>query len=197
MIVVIDNFDSFTYNLVQLAYGFDRDIRVFRNDSITPKEVDALHPDSILISPGPCYPHEAGVSEEIIRELGERYKILGVCLGHQAICEVYGGEIVHAKKLMHGKQSEIDIDSTAKIFRGLPKKIKAARYHSLVAKGDTLPDSLEIIGELEGEVMAVKVKEREIYGLQFHPESILSEYGSEIMRNFVEIGGDFYDKGGN
>lgn len=187
MIVVIDNFDSFTYNLVQLAYQFDMDIRVFRNDSITPQEVDALRPDSIIISPGPCYPHEAGVSEEIIQKLGSKYKILGVCLGHQAICEVYGAKIIHAKKLMHGKQSEIDINTSSPIFKNLPNKIKAARYHSLVAQRNTIPNTLEIIGEVDGEVMAVKVKGKEIYGLQFHPESILSEHGSTIMKNFLEL----------
>lgn len=186
MIVVIDNFDSFTYNLVQLAYQFDEDIRVFRNDSITPQEVDALRPDSIIISPGPCYPHEAGVSEEIIRVLGDQYKILGVCLGHQAICEVYGAKIVHAKKLMHGKQSMIDIETTSKIFKNMPPKIKGARYHSLVADRSTIPDTIEVIGEVDGEVMAVKVKGKRIYGLQFHPESILSEHGSTIMKNFLE-----------
>jgi anthranilate synthase/aminodeoxychorismate synthase-like glutamine amidotransferase len=186
MIVVIDNFDSFTYNLVQLAYQFDGDIRVFRNDSITPQEIDTLHPDSIIISPGPCYPHEAGISEDVIRELGDKYKILGVCLGHQAICEVYGANIIHAKKLMHGKQSEIDIDNSSKIFKGLPQKIKAARYHSLVAERNSMPDSLEILGEVEGEVMAVRVKGKQIYGLQFHPESILSENGTMIMKNFLE-----------
>ena len=187
MIVVIDNFDSFTYNLVQLAYQFDEDIRVFRNDSITPEEIDALQPDSIIISPGPCYPHEAGISEAVIQKLGNRYKILGVCLGHQAICEVYGAKIIHAKKLMHGKQSEIEIDNSASIFKDLPKKILAARYHSLVAQRSTLPETLEILGEAEGEVMAVKVKGKQIYGLQFHPESILSQHGREIMKNFLEL----------
>jgi len=187
MIVVIDNFDSFTYNLVQLAYQFDEDIRVFRNDSITPEEIDALQPDSIIISPGPCYPHEAGISEAVIQKLGNRYKILGVCLGHQAICEVYGAKIIHAKKLMHGKQSEIEIDNSAPIFKNLPKKILAARYHSLVAQRSTLPETLEILGEAEGEVMAVKVKGKQIYGLQFHPESILSQHGREIMKNFLEL----------
>ncbi|KAF5076140.1 anthranilate synthase component II [Anaerotignum sp.] len=187
MIVVIDNFDSFTYNLVQLAYQFDEDIRVFRNNSITPEEIDDLHPDSIIISPGPCYPHEAGISEELIQKLGDRYKILGVCLGHQAICEVYGAKIIHAKRLMHGKQSEIKIDNTATIFKDLPRKIMAARYHSLVAERSTIPETIEIIGEVEGEVMAIKVKGKEIYGLQFHPESILSQYGSQIMKNFLEL----------
>lgn len=187
MIVVIDNFDSFTYNLVQLAYQFDEDIRVFRNNSITPEEIDALHPDSIIISPGPCYPHEAGISEELIQKLGDRYKILGVCLGHQAICEVYGAKIIHAKRLMHGKQSEIKIDNTATIFKDLPRKIMAARYHSLVAERSTIPETIEIIGEVEDEVMAIKVKGKEIYGLQFHPESILSQYGSQIIKNFLEL----------
>ncbi len=187
MIVVIDNFDSFTYNLVQLAYQFDEDIRVFRNNSITPEEIDDLHPDSIIISPGPCYPHEAGISEELIQKLGDQYKILGVCLGHQAICEVYGAKIIHAKRLMHGKQSEIKIDNTATIFKDLPRKIMAARYHSLVAERSTIPETIEIIGEVEDEVMAIKVKGKEIYGLQFHPESILSQYGSQIMKNFLEL----------
>lgn len=187
MIVVIDNFDSFTYNLVQLAYQFDDDIRVFRNDSIQPQEIDFLQPDSIIISPGPCYPHEAGISEEVIKKMGDRYKILGVCLGHQAICEVYGAKIVHGKKLMHGKQSKIEIDNTNEIFKDIPTQIMAARYHSLVAQRDSIPDSLEIIGEADGEVMAVKVKGKGIYGLQFHPESILSQYGSTMMRNFLSI----------
>lgn len=187
MIVVIDNFDSFTYNLVHLAYQFDDDIRVFRNDGITPEEIDQLHPNSIIISPGPCYPHEAGISEAVIQKLGNQYKILGVCLGHQAICEVYGAKIVHANRLMHGKQSKIEIDNSAPIFKNLPKRIKAARYHSLVAQRSTIPETLEILGEVDGEVMAVKVKDKQIYGLQFHPESILSQYGSEIMRNFLEL----------
>lgn len=187
MMVVIDNFDSFTYNLVQLAAEFEPDIRVFRNNSITPDEVDRLRPDSIVISPGPCYPKEAGVSEDIIRQLGDRYKILGVCLGHQAICEVYGAEIVRAGKLMHGKQSEVEINNQCPIFRGLPGKIKAARYHSLIADKNTISDELEIIAKADDEVMAVKVKNKSIYGLQFHPESILTEDGYEIMKNFISL----------
>lgn len=187
MIVVIDNFDSFTYNLVQLAAEFDSDIRVFRNDSITISEIDSLKPDSIIISPGPCYPHEAGISEDVIRQLGEKYKILGVCLGHQAICEVFGALIVHAKKLMHGKQCDIKIDNKNELFLGLPEMIRAARYHSLVAKKDTIPENVEIIAEADGEIMAVKVKNKRVYGLQFHPESILSPDGRTIMTNFLNI----------
>lgn len=187
MMVVIDNFDSFTYNLVQLAAEFEPDIRVFRNNSITPEEVVQLNPDSIVISPGPCYPNEAGVSEDIIRQLGNQYKILGVCLGHQAICEVYGAEIVHANKLMHGKQSEVEVDNGCPIFQGLPPKIKAARYHSLIAKKNTISAQLEIIATADEEVMAVKVKNKPVYGLQFHPESILTEDGYQIMKNFINL----------
>lgn len=186
MIAVIDNFDSFTYNLVQLAYKFESNIRVFRNDSITVTELDKMNPDAIIISPGPGYPQSAGVSEDVIKELGDKYKILGICLGHQAICEVYGAKIIHANKLMHGKQSIIKIDNSSPIFKGLPDKIKAARYHSLVADKDSAPDTLQIIGEADGEIMAVKVKGKKIYGLQFHPESILSEKGEDIMRNFLK-----------
>lgn len=187
MMVVIDNFDSFTYNLVQLASEFDPDIRVFRNNCITPEEVDRLKPDSIIISPGPCYPKDAGISEEIIRQLGNRYKILGVCLGHQAICEVYGASIVHAGKLMHGKQSEVEIDNQCPVFYGLPSKIKAARYHSLVADKETISDKLQIIAYADGEIMGVKVKNKPVYGLQFHPESILTEDGYQIMKNFINL----------
>lgn len=187
MIIMIDNFDSFTYNLVALAAEFENDIRVYRNNAVSVQEIDELKPDAIIISPGPCYPDKAGISESVVKELGGKYKILGVCLGHQAICEVHGAKIVHAKKLMHAKQSLISIDNKSPIFKGLPQNIKAARYHSLVACADTIGEELEIIGECGGEIMAVKVRGQDVYGLQFHPESILSEHGKQIMKNFIEL----------
>ncbi|WP_313133846.1 anthranilate synthase component II [Anaerocolumna sp.] len=190
MILIIDNYDSFTYNLVQLAGKFQDDITVIRNDEMTVKEVKNQKPTHIIISPGPGYPKEAGICKEVIYEMREAVPILGVCLGHQAVCETFGGNICTAKVLMHGKQSTIHIANGSRIFHGLPPMIEAARYHSLIAKRDTLPDELLVIGEdEEGEVMAVKHRDYEIYGLQFHPESILTPQGEIIMKNFLEMGG--------
>lgn len=189
MILLIDNYDSFTYNLVQLAGSIGADMKVIRNDEITPEQVRALGPTHIILSPGPGYPRDAGICEEVIKQYKEELPILGVCLGHQAICEVFGAEITRAKRLMHGKQSSIHIANGAKVFHGLPPIIQAARYHSLIASKDTLPDDLLVIAEDEdGEIMAVKHRKYEIYGLQFHPESILTPQGELIMRNFLKIG---------
>lgn len=188
MILFIDNYDSFTYNLVQLAGSINPNIKVVRNDSITVSDIEKMNPSHIIISPGPGYPKDAGISEELVRQLKEKFVILGVCLGHQGICEVMGAEIVHAKKLIHGKQTEVRIKTSDKIFKGLDDIIPVARYHSLIAKKDTLPDSLEVLSEdLFGEIMAVKIKGCEVYGLQFHPESILTPNGEIIMRNFLNI----------
>lgn len=190
MILIIDNYDSFTYNLVQLAGKIQDDIIVIRNDEMTVKEVKNQKPTHIIISPGPGYPKEAGICKEVIYEMKETVPILGVCLGHQAVCETFGGEIGPAKVLIHGKQSTIHIANGSRIFHGLPPMIEAARYHSLIVRRDTLPDKLLVIGEDEdGEIMAVKHKDYEIYGLQFHPESILTPQGELIMKNFLEIGG--------
>jgi anthranilate synthase/aminodeoxychorismate synthase-like glutamine amidotransferase len=190
MILIIDNYDSFTYNLVQLTGGINPDIEVIRNDAMTLGEIESLNPTHIILSPGPGYPKDAGICEEVIGQLGGKFPILGVCLGHQAICEVFGAQITHAVKLMHGKKSTILIDNGNPIFYGLPEKIEAARYHSLIARRETIPADLEIIAQDEmGEIMAVAHKKHAVYGLQFHPESVLTPLGETIIRNFLKIGG--------
>ena len=188
MVLLIDNYDSFSYNLVQMAGSIRPDIKVIRNDAMTVEEIEKLNPSHIILSPGPGYPKDAGVCEEVVKKLAGKIPILGVCLGHQAICEVYGGTIAHAKELMHGKQSEVELDTESQIFYGMNKKIKAARYHSLALKGDTLPEELKVIAQTEdGEVMAVEHKTYPVYGVQFHPESILTPEGRKILENFFEI----------
>lgn len=186
MILLIDNYDSFVYNLYQFIGTVNDDIKVVRNNEITIDEIKELHPEVIILSPGPGKPSDAGIMEDIIKEFYQTTKILGVCLGHQAICEVFGGDIVHAKEIMHGKTSLIEIDDSDPIFKGMKKQIQVARYHSLIAKTETLPDALKIIGKTDdNEVMAVKHKDYPIYGLQFHPESILTKDGIQIIRNFL------------
>lgn len=188
MILFIDNYDSFTYNLVQFCGSVNPDIKVVRNDEITIDEIRTLSPSHIILSPGPGYPKDAGICEQVIRELKGEFPILGVCLGHQAICEVFGAEITHAIKLMHGKKSDIIVDTDCKIFSGLPKTVQGARYHSLIAKRDTIPDELIVTAQDDmGEVMAVCHRDYEIYGLQFHPESILTSHGMEMIKNFLSI----------
>ncbi len=191
MILLIDNYDSFTYNLFQLTAAIAPDIRVVRNDAITVEEIEALSPSHILLSPGPGYPKDAGVCEDAIAHFAGKVPILGVCLGHQAICEVFGAAIGHAQRLMHGKKSRIRIDISEPLFFGLTEYIDAARYHSLVAVNGTVTDDLIIIAEDEemGEVMAVKHARYAVYGLQFHPESVLTPHGDVIMRNFLSLEG--------
>ena len=185
MILLIDNYDSFSYNLVQLAGSLRQDVKVVRNDALTVEEVEALSPERIILSPGPGYPKDAGICEDVVRCLGDHIPILGVCLGHQAICEVYGATISHARCLMHGKQSCIKINTDSLIFRGLPEEVPVARYHSLAGVKETLPEELKITAQTtEGEIMAVAHKTYPIYGLQFHPESILTPDGYEILKNF-------------
>lgn len=186
MLLLIDNYDSFSYNVFQLAGSIQPDIKVVRNDRITLDEIRQLDPSHILLSPGPGRPCDAGICEDVIREFGGRIPILGVCLGHQAICEVFGGTVKHAKKLMHGKQSEVTVDPGCPIFRGLPETILVARYHSLI--GTNLPDELKVVStDANGEVMAVMNPEKKIFGLQFHPESILTPDGRVMMENFLSI----------
>lgn len=186
MILLIDNYDSFSYNLYQLAGSVNPDIKVVRNDELSIEEIKDLDPSHIILSPGPGYPLNAGVCEEVVLKLGGEIPILGVCLGHQAICEALGGKISHAKKLMHGKSSIVNISTDCKIFEGLNKIERVARYHSLIAVN--LPDCLSVTAEDDnGEIMAVAHKEKPIYGLQFHPESILTDSGEKMMRNFLEI----------
>jgi len=188
MVLMIDNYDSFTYNLVQQVGSLGYEIKVIRNDAMTVNEIRELKPSHIIISPGPGYPKDAGISINVIKELKGEIPILGVCLGHQAICEAFGATISHARRLMHGKQSNIHIANGAIIFYGLAPMIQAARYHSLAAVKETLPDDLLVIAEDDdGEIMAVQHRRYEIYGLQFHPESILTPVGDAIMENFLKI----------
>jgi para-aminobenzoate synthetase component 2 len=185
MILFIDNYDSFTYNLVQYFGELDPDIRVYRNDAITPDEVFALNPDRIVVSPGPCTPNEAGISVDLIRASDGRIPLLGVCLGHQAIGQAFGGDVVRADRIMHGKTSLIHHTGDS-LFEGIVSPFIATRYHSLIIKRETCPEVLEIIAETEeGEIMGVKHRELPIWGVQFHPESILTEAGKRIVANFV------------
>ena len=185
MILVIDNYDSFTYNLVQYLGEMGEALVVHRNDQITVDEVEALAPDRIIISPGPCTPNEAGISVETIRRMAHKTPILGVCLGHQSIGQAFGGEIVRADRLMHGKTSPIRHDGRT-IFRGLPSPFAATRYHSLLVRRETLPECLEISAETEeGEIMGLRHRDLPVEGVQFHPESVLTEHGKELLRNFV------------
>lgn len=186
MILLIDNYDSFTYNLVQYLGEIHKDVQVVRNDAVTCNEIEALAPSAIVISPGPGRPGGAGISLELVRRFSGKIPILGVCLGHQAIGEAFGGIVVHAKQLFHGKASYITLDASAPIFRGLPEKLRAARYHSLALSETNLPKVLKVIARDEaGEIMAVTHETLPVVGLQFHPESILTQYGKRILRNFV------------
>lgn len=187
MILLIDNYDSFSYNLFQLIGEVESDISVYRNDKITIEEIEEMNPDAIILSPGPGKPENAGICMDLVREFHDRIPILGVCLGHQAICAAFGGTISYAGRLMHGKSSKISLDYDF-IFKGLPSEITVGRYHSLSLVGDTLPDCLRIISRAkdDGEVMAVKHKQFNVYGLQFHPESILTPDGLIIITNFIE-----------
>jgi anthranilate synthase/aminodeoxychorismate synthase-like glutamine amidotransferase len=185
MILMIDNYDSFTYNLVQYLGELGADVRVYRNDQITVAEIERLAPAKIVISPGPCTPTEAGISCDVIREFAGRVPLLGVCLGHQCIGEVFGGEIVRAPALFHGKTSMIYHDDKT-IFRGLPRPFEATRYHSLVIRRETLPDCLELSAETDdGVIMGVRHRELLVEGVQFHPESILTREGKQLLANFL------------
>ncbi len=188
MILLIDNYDSFSYNLYQMLGTVTPDIKVVRNDALTVEEVDALAPDGILISPGPGRPADAGICEDVVRKLSGKYPILGVCLGEQGICEAFGATVTYAKELMHGKQSLIKIDPDCPLFSGLAGEIPVARYHSLAADAATLPAELKVVGETaDGEVMAVAHTTHPTYGVQFHPESIMTPDGMKMLENFVKI----------
>jgi anthranilate synthase/aminodeoxychorismate synthase-like glutamine amidotransferase len=185
MLLMIDNYDSFTYNLVQYLGELGADVRVYRNDQITVAEIEQLAPEKIVISPGPCTPTEAGISCEVIRQFAGRVPLLGVCLGHQCIGEVFGGEIIRAPALFHGKTSMIYHDGKS-IFRDLPRPFEATRYHSLVIRRDTLPDCLELSAETDdGVIMGVRHRELLVEGVQFHPESILTHEGKRLLANFL------------
>ena len=188
MILLIDNYDSFSYNLYQLVGSIDPDVRVIRNDKKTVEEIEALNPSAIILSPGPGKPADAGVCREAARYFAGKVPVLGVCLGHQAICEAFGATVSYAKTLMHGKQSAIKLEDGSLLFSGLPEEIRGARYHSLAAIEETIPEELTVIARAgDGEIMAVKHKEHEVYGLQFHPESILTPCGKIILENFLSV----------
>ena len=188
MILLIDNYDSFSYNLYQLVGAINSDIRVIRNDEMTIKKITELNPERIILSPGPGRPENAGIIIEAAQTISQKIPTLGVCLGHQAICAAYGAEITYAKRLMHGKQSVVTIDNKSSLFRDCPNKITVARYHSLAAKSETMPDCLKITAIADdGEIMAVEHKEFPIYGVQFHPESIMTPTGRQILENFIKF----------
>jgi anthranilate synthase/aminodeoxychorismate synthase-like glutamine amidotransferase len=189
MLLIIDNYDSFTYNLVQYFGEMGAVMEIRRNDQVTLEEIEKLNPDHICVSPGPCTPKEAGISCEVIRKFGARVPLLGVCLGHQCIGDVFGGDVVRAGRLMHGKTSMIHHTGKS-VFAGLPEPFEATRYHSLLVKKSTLPDCLEVTavaGDDETEIMGLRHKELPIHGVQFHPESILTLEGKKLLKNFLEM----------
>jgi anthranilate synthase component 2 len=187
MILLIDNYDSFSYNLYQLVGELDPDIRVIRNDEMTVAEIRELKPSRIILSPGPGRPEDAGVIMDVAKELGAEIPILGVCLGHQAICAAYGATVTYARQLMHGKQSVAKLDTESLLFRGCPKKAPVARYHSLAADPETMPPELLVTAVTDdGEIMAVQHRDYPVYGVQFHPESILTPDGKQILKNFIK-----------
>ena len=194
MLLIIDNYDSFTYNLVQYFGELGAEPVVKRNDEITLAQIDALKPEAIVISPGPCTPKEAGISNDVIREIGPRLPVLGVCLGHQCIGHVFGANVVRAGRLMHGKTSPILHDNEG-VFAGLPSPFEATRYHSLIIDPPTVPDSLVVNARTaEKEIMGVRHREFPIHGVQFHPESILTRHGKELLKNFLEMSEAFHGK---
>ncbi|GMT42368.1 MAG: glutamine amidotransferase [bacterium] len=190
MVLMIDNYDSFTYNLVQYLMELGCEVETFRNDAVTTDEIEKLNPHYILISPGPCTPDKAGVSLDVVEKFKGKIPILGVCLGHQAICQAFGGKIVKAERLMHGKTSRIEHDGRT-IFNDIPQKFTATRYHSLAVEMKSLPDELEVSATEEGEreIMAVRHKSLPVEGVQFHPESILTADGKKILKNFLTLYG--------
>ena len=186
MTLLIDNYDSFSYNLYQLVGALGPPVRVIRNDEMTIEEIRALHPDRIILSPGPGRPEDAGITMAAV-QLGQEVPLLGVCLGHQAICAAFGGTVTYARQLMHGKQSRVTFDRSCPLFCGLPEQGLAARYHSLAVAADTLPPELKATARTEdGEIMAVQHRQYPIYGVQFHPESIMTPEGKTMLKNFIE-----------
>lgn len=188
MILLIDNYDSFSYNLYQLAASVEADIKVIRNDGYTVEEIEKMGPAALILSPGPGRPSEAGICEEAIKRFAGRIPILGVCLGHQAICEVFGGTVTYARELMHGKQSKVYQGGRGRLFKGMGPQFMAARYHSLAAEAGSLPEELVVTAEADdGEVMALEHREHPVFGVQFHPESVMTPDGMKMMENFMEV----------
>jgi len=189
MVLMIDNYDSFTYNIVQYCRELGADLKIIRNDELSVLEIEKLSPEKIIISPGPASPDEAGITLEVIKYFAEKVPILGICLGHQSIAQVFGGDVVRAENMMHGKTSMMQQTQECLLFEGLPKEFRATRYHSLIVKKETLPSAIEAtaLSMDDEEIMALKIKDKDIYGVQFHPESIMSEYGHEIIGNFLAL----------
>jgi len=189
MILMIDNYDSFTYNVVQYCRELGADLKVIRNDEMTIEEIKALNPEKIILSPGPSTPDEAGVTLEVIREFADTTPIFGICLGHQSIAQAFGGEVIRAKNMMHGKTSQVEVDKETPIFKDLPKEFRATRYHSLTVNKENLPANIIATSHSmdDNEIMSLQIKDKPIYGVQFHPESIMSEYGHEMLDNFLKL----------
>ncbi|MBN2815255.1 MAG: aminodeoxychorismate/anthranilate synthase component II [Campylobacterales bacterium] len=189
MVLMIDNYDSFTYNIVQYCRELGADLKVIRNDEMSLEEIEALHPEKIILSPGPATPDDAGVTLDVIKHFAGKVPIFGICLGHQSIAQVFGGDVVRAKNMMHGKTSQMQRHGECAIFKDLPEEFRATRYHSLIVDKNTVPEVIEpmAFSADDNEIMALKIKDKDIYGVQFHPESIMSEYGHKIIGNFLEL----------
>jgi len=186
---MIDNYDSFTYNIVQYCRELGANLKIIRNDEMSVEEIENLHPEKIIISPGPASPDEAGITLKVIEHFQDKVPIFGICLGHQSIAQVFGADVVRAKNMMHGKTSVMQQSESCQIFKDLPQEFVATRYHSLIVDKDSLPDAIEptAFSRDDNEIMALKIKGKNIYGVQFHPESIMSEYGHEMIGNFLKL----------
>lgn len=189
MIVMIDNYDSFTYNIVQYCLELGADLKIIRNDEMSVEQIEALHPEKIIISPGPATPDDAGVTLEVIKHFADKIPILGICLGHQSIAQVFGGKVIRANRMMHGKTSQMVRNGETKIFNKLPEIFTATRYHSLIVEQESLPETIipTAYSQDDHEIMALEIKDKPIYGVQFHPESIMSDFGHEILDNFLKL----------
>jgi anthranilate synthase component 2 len=189
MILMIDNYDSFTYNVVQYCLELGANLKVIRNDELTVEEIKALNPEKIIISPGPATPNEAGVTLEVIKAFADTTPIFGICLGHQSIAQAFGGEVIRAKNMMHGKTSQIKIEKETVIYKGLPKEFRATRYHSLTVNQENLPTNIvpTSYSKDDHEIMSLEIEGKDVYGVQFHPESIMSEHGYEMLDNFLKL----------
>jgi len=189
MILMIDNYDSFTYNVVQYCRELGADLKIIRNDEMTIDEIKALNPEKIILSPGPSTPDEAGVTLDVIKEFADTTPIFGICLGHQSIAQAFGGEVIRAKNMMHGKTSQVAVDRETPIFKDLPKEFRATRYHSLTVNKDNLPQNIIATSHStdDDEIMSLQIKDKPIYGVQFHPESIMSEHGHKMLDNFLKL----------
>jgi len=189
MILMIDNYDSFTYNVVQYCLELGADLKVIRNDELSVDEIKALNPEKIIISPGPATPNEAGVTLDVIKAFADTTPIFGICLGHQSIAQAFGGEVIRAKNMMHGKTSQVEIEKETIIYKGLPNEFRATRYHSLTVNQENLPSHIvpTSYSKDDHEIMSLEIEGKDIYGVQFHPESIMSEHGYEILDNFLKL----------